>query len=109
MPAGKFVDYHKAAEELLGNKKLEKYSKAKISKMNPITYIDYKDLVFLIMHGTLDDTVPVEQSREFYNALKTAGVKVEYCEIKNGGHGGISFDSIALPKVSEFFKENLKN
>lgn len=104
----KFSEYYDAAGQLLGDKKLEEYSKEKIQLMNPINYVDSKDPTFLIIHGDKDRTVPVEQSREFYQALKKAGVKVTYQEIKGEGHGGIEFESKALPLVKEFFKNNLK-
>ena len=92
----------------MGNKKLEEYSTDKIQLMNPIKYIDSGDSVFLIIHGDKDGTVPVEQSREFYRALKKAGVNVTYNEVKGGHHGGIEFEKEALPLVKEFFKNNLK-
>ena len=103
-----FNEYYDAAGAVLGNKKLEEYSTDKIQLMNPIKYIDSGDSVFLIIHGDKDGTVPVEQSREFYRALKKAGVNVTYNEVKGGHHGGIEFEKEALPLVKEFFKNNLK-
>jgi dipeptidyl aminopeptidase/acylaminoacyl peptidase len=40
----------------------------------------------LLMHGELDSTVAVEQSREMRDALKTANVPVEYVEVPAEGH-----------------------
>lgn len=42
---------------------------------------------FLILHGTADDCVPIEQSRTLVAALKRAGSCVELLEISGGGHG----------------------
>ena len=42
---------------------------------------------FLILHGTADDCVPIEQSRVLSAALKCAGSAAELLEIPGGGHG----------------------
>ncbi|MDR1369122.1 MAG: prolyl oligopeptidase family serine peptidase [Dysgonamonadaceae bacterium] len=42
---------------------------------------------FRIYHGDKDDTVPVENSRKAYKALKKYGAKVEYIEFAGCNHG----------------------
>lgn len=42
---------------------------------------------FLILHGTADSCVPIEQSREFAKVLKQSGNAVQFLEIPSGGHG----------------------
>ena len=42
---------------------------------------------FRIYHGDKDDTVPVENSRKAYRALKACGADVEYFEIVGCNHG----------------------
>jgi len=45
-----------------------------------------KDLPIQVWHGSLDSSVPVARSRDMVKALKDAGAKVDYREIKDGGH-----------------------
>ena len=46
-----------------------------------------KNMPIWIVHGDKDDSVPVEQSRKLYGALKAAGAKdVTYVELPNTGH-----------------------
>lgn len=56
-------------------------------RASPITYVDNNDPPFLMIHGTEDSLVPVEQSRRFLRALKNAGVEAELVEVPGGGHG----------------------
>jgi acetyl esterase/lipase len=79
---------------------------------SPLTYVDSSDPPFFIVHGTIDDSVPVEQSRLFATALDTAGVTVEYVEVQNGGHGKwadaeLSEDQL-LSKMVAFLDRHLK-
>jgi acetyl esterase/lipase len=41
---------------------------------------------FFIWHGEKDDVIPVEGTVHFVDALKSAGVPVEFIIVKNGGH-----------------------
>jgi acetyl esterase/lipase len=41
----------------------------------------------LIIHGTKDDVVPLEQGELMYQRLKEAGVEVEFLPIEGAGHG----------------------
>jgi len=52
----------------------------------------------LIMHGTVDPVVSIEQSREFVDVLRTAGGVVELVEFEGEGHGFRQVDS----KVREY-------
>ena len=54
---------------------------------NPITYVTQDDPPILIMHGDRDMSVPVHQSKLFYQALKKAGVDATLYIVKGGGHG----------------------
>lgn len=45
-----------------------------------------KDVPIQVWHGSLDSSVPVARSRDMVKALKDAGAKVDYHEIKDGGH-----------------------
>ncbi|MCE1273633.1 MAG: alpha/beta hydrolase [Chlorobiales bacterium] len=48
-----------------------------IEKASPVTWIDKNDPPTLLVHGTSDTTVPPDQSINFYNRLKAAGVKAD--------------------------------
>lgn len=52
----------------------------------PVTHVDGRDPPIFIAHGNADRVVPVECSRVFTEALREAGVKVEYHELAGGGH-----------------------
>jgi acetyl esterase/lipase len=57
-----------------------------LEKASPTTWIDKNDPPALLIHGTADATVPTEQSIEFYNRLKTSGVRAELLLIDRVGH-----------------------
>jgi acetyl esterase/lipase len=46
---------------------------------------------FLVVHGDLDSVVLVEESHHFVDALRAAGARVEYHEVRGAQHG---FDAI---------------
>jgi len=93
--------------KLLGGSVLEFLEKAKLA--NPITYVSPDDPPFLIVHGDKDPVVPVNQSELLFEALKKAGVSVQFHIVKGGGHGK-GFDSSEIDKmVYDFFEKYLKN
>lgn len=51
------------------------------------TYISKDDPPVLLIHGTADEVVSIEQSEIFEKALKAGGVKVEFLRYPGGGHG----------------------
>jgi acetyl esterase/lipase len=79
---------------------------------SPIIHVDSKDPPFLIIHGAEDPTVPVEQSRTFYQALKDADVIAKYIEVPEGKHGGFpdtdpnQYELIG--EMIDFFDEHMR-
>lgn len=67
---------------------------------SPLSYIDSEDPPTLIIHGTADKIVPVEQSEKYSEALKAAGVKVRYFEKENIGH--MINDADTLTMISHY-------
>ncbi|MFK5922974.1 MAG: alpha/beta hydrolase [Verrucomicrobiota bacterium] len=64
---------------------------------------------FLIMHGSEDPGVPIEQSQKLHAALEKAGVESTFHIVKGAGHGGKLFRSEAVEKmVLDFFNQQLK-
>jgi acetyl esterase/lipase len=97
---------HSPLQKLLGVPPLEDPLLA--AQASPVTYVHPGCPPFLIMHGTDDDQVPMEQSREFFQRLKTAGIPVELRLLPGTGHGMIGFSKKEnLAEVARFFIRTL--
>lgn len=72
-------------QKLLGGPLSEKKEVAK--QASPVTFVSPDDPPFLIVHGTDDRTVPLNQAERLHEKLKTAGVNVTFVKIVGGGHG----------------------
>lgn len=79
-------------------------NQAGITRVNPITYVDKADPPFLIIHGTNDRTVPLNQSEAMDRALKSVQVESTLHTIQGAGHGGPGF---AKPEVRNMQREFL--
>lgn len=77
-------------------------------KCSPIKFITKDDAPFIILHGTKDALVPVEQSELFHAALKKGGVESTLIVIQDAGHDGRVFTADALKQVESFFEKHLK-
>lgn len=81
-----------------------------IIRVNPITYIDKADPPFLIIHGDVDRTVPLNQSQVLHSALEANGVSAELIVIESAGHGGPEFAKPEIrSKQLNFVSELLSN
>jgi len=77
---------------------------------SPVYQVTNDDSPFLIMHGTLDPIVPIEQSVEFDSVLRKNNVPVIFKRIVGAGHGGGGFDSDSSKiTVADFFDKYLKS
>lgn len=92
---------------LLGGIVMDQPQKAKaVSALHQVTK---DDVPFLIMHGTADTSVPVDQSERLHAALKAAGVESTLKLLTGAGHGGKEFDSAESHTViQEFLDKHLK-
>lgn len=79
-------------------------NEAGIKRVNPITYVDQDDPPFLIIHGTNDRTVPLNQSEAMHQALKSVQVESTLHIIEGAGHGGRAF---AQPEIRNMQREFL--
>ncbi len=81
-----------------------------VASASPVTYVKQGDPPMLLIHGLADKTVPVQQTREMYEKLRTAGVPVEQLLIPDVDHSFIGkkpadterASRAALTKVFEF-------
>jgi acetyl esterase/lipase len=53
---------------------------------SPVSHVDARSAPTLIIHGTADDIVPIDQSRRLKDALAKAGVEVKLVELEGEGH-----------------------
>jgi len=72
---------------------------------SPLYYVTGQACPFYIAHGDQDQTVPVEQSIEFNDALQKAGVASTLHIVKGGGHG--FNDPSVMQEMIDFFRHNL--
>ncbi len=86
-----------------------------LKRASPITYVSKDDPPFLILHGEMDDVIPLSQSQILYDRLVSAGVPATLVVVKNSGHvfvpvgGPITPTRAELTKmVADFFDSYLK-
>jgi dipeptidyl aminopeptidase/acylaminoacyl peptidase len=53
---------------------------------SPVTIVSHRSLPTLILHGELDQCVPVSQARELFTTLTTAKVAAELVVYPGEGH-----------------------
>jgi acetyl esterase/lipase len=89
--------------KLLGGPLAEKEDVAK--QASPVTFVTTDDPPFLIVHGTDDRTVPIDQAERLYAAQQKAGVNTTFVKIEGGGHGigGAEVEA----RVKAFFDKHL--
>lgn len=87
MAAGRANGVDGAAERLLGC--TGRCTDEVYAPASPVTHIDAKDPPFLLIHGTEDKVVPIEQSRIGEARLRAAGIPVETIYIEGVDHSFI--------------------
>lgn len=75
--------------QLLGGPVSEKMELAK--RASPITWVTKDAAPMLIMQGTTDPLVPLDQSQRLADKLKSVGAEVTFEVIEGAGHGGPQF------------------
>jgi len=96
--------------------KISACSPAVIAAASPITHVRHDNPPMLLVHGQRDKTVPVQQSQEFYDKLRAAGVPAQLLLIPDVDHSFIgktpqttrAASRQALAKVFQFIDETLK-
>lgn len=90
---------------LFGGRVSEKRDLAELA--GPFHHADESDVPFLIMHGDLDNLVPLAQSQALHEKLKAAGVDSTLIVMEGKGHGFGGGPEVFEP-VEEFFERTLK-
>ncbi|MBI5692001.1 MAG: alpha/beta hydrolase [Verrucomicrobia bacterium] len=93
--------------KLIGGTVAEKSAEA--AAASPVTYVTRDDAPFLILHGSADPTVPVNQSEVLHAALVKVGVPSELHVLPGAKHGGPEFSSPeAVGWVEQFLQKIAK-
>lgn len=104
-PTDMVVFRHSAADLLFGSKSVdERQAEAKVA--SPAAHVSKDDPPILIVHGTKDGTVPIEQADLFNEKLKECDVDVTFVRIEGGGHG-IGGPEV-MRRVTSFFDKHLR-
>ena len=61
-----------------------------LQRASPVTYATPDDPPFLLVHGTVDELVPLQQSVLFTQRLQAARVRAELVTVTGGSHGLVS-------------------
>jgi acetyl esterase/lipase len=78
-------------------------------RASPATWTSADSAPTLIMHGTRDTLVPLDQSEWFAERLKAAGAEVTLDVLNGAGHGGKEFFAPEkLNRMKGFFDRHLK-
>jgi len=76
-------------------------------RASPVTWVTKDAAPLLIMQGTKDPLVPLDQSQRLYNKLKEAGAEVTLDVIEGAGHGGPQFTTAEkLKLIFEFLAKH---
>ena len=80
----------------------------KAKDASALNHVSSDDAPFLIMHGSEDPGVPLDQSIKFHEKLRAADVEAELIVIDGAKHGGPEFNEEKQQlRILEFFKKHL--
>ncbi len=85
------------------DEKPENYRRA-----SPVTWVSKDDPPLLMIHGTADTTVPLDQSVRMETAYRKAGLAVELIKVENGEHGfRAAGDAPVTPNAPEIMRRSV--
>jgi acetyl esterase/lipase len=105
-------DFAKSRKEVirfLGGKKFEEASDM-YRLASPVTHVTKDDPPTLILHGSIDSTVPIHQAELLVEKLKSAGVVYEYDRVEGWPHTMDLDDGVnrhCVAKMLEFLDKNM--
>lgn len=65
---------------------LEKAYRPTVDGLSPLEHVDSVDVPILLIHGDIDERVPVAESRKFVSKLKEFGKHHKYIELEDANH-----------------------
>ena len=77
----------------------DELSTEQLTEMSPTAWVDGSEPPFLLLHGTLDTSVPSVMSERFRSALGAAGVQAELVLIEGAVHAFETYPTIAEENV----------
>jgi acetyl esterase/lipase len=78
---------------------LPKTDEQTLATASPVSYVKGCTVPFLLLHGTQDTLVSVDQSIELHNMLERAGSHVELFLFENAGHADTVFSQVAVQDI----------
>jgi dipeptidyl aminopeptidase/acylaminoacyl peptidase len=104
-----FARSNRVVTEFLGGKQMD--DAPELYKLaSPITHVTKDDPPTLIIHGSIDSTVPIEQAERLVDQLKNAGVVFDYDRVEGWPHAmdiEANVNRHCLAKMFEFFDKHL--
>ncbi len=80
---------------LIGSKTMDELTEKSLRAASPLFHVHGGLPPFLLVHGTVDQSIPYDLSVKFEAALREAGNACELITIKDGVHGMIYWDKVA--------------
>jgi acetyl esterase/lipase len=104
-----FAKSRKEVKRLMGGKSFDEAPDA-YRLASPVTHVTKDDPPTLILHGSIDSTVPIHQAEVLVENLKSAGVTYEYDRVEGWPHTmdlDASVNRHCMAKMFEFLDKNL--
>lgn len=76
-----------------------------VKALNPMSYLDKKDPMFLVIHGDADPVVPYCQSEFFARTLQEKGRLADFITVPGGNHGPVTFNDTTFKRMVAFFRQ----
>jgi acetyl esterase/lipase len=97
----------------LGGSLRDEAVQARAHQASPLTYVNSSAPLFLILHGTEDEMIPLSQSQLLADALQGAGVEVTFMVLEGKGHSygkpGVEVLPSFLEPTLAFLDRHFKN
>lgn len=77
---------------------------------SPLSHVSSANAPPLIIHGTADGTLPIDQARRYFDALRAAGVAAEFVPIRGGTHemtNALKYSEV-LERITGFLQRVLR-